>query len=201
MSTELDPRSRALIRHELDALRGGWIGLLVLGIGLSVLGILALGETVVATLAAVITYGMLLIAAGILHLIGAFWARDWSGFFLAAAIGLLSLVVGVLTVRHPVAMSEVLTLLMAVFFLVGGGFRIVIAATIRPPYWGWAVVGGLVDVLMGGIIYAQMPFSGFWVIGLFLGIELLFGGAWWIGLALALKRWRDRVSAAVSARE
>ncbi|MFO0960252.1 MAG: DUF308 domain-containing protein [Isosphaeraceae bacterium] len=199
MSTDISPQAKALIRHELDALKGGWIGLLILGIGLVVLGVLALSEAMVATLAAVITYGMLLIAAGVLHLVGAFWTRDWSGFFLAIGIGLLSLVVGIMTVRHPVAMSEVLTLLMATFFMVSGFFRIVVAAVVRPPQWGWAVVSGLINVLMGSIIYAQMPFSGFWVIGLFLGIELLFGGAWWIGLALALKRFRDRASAAVAA--
>lgn len=198
MSRDLEPQARILIRHELDALKGSWIGLLILGIGLTVLGFLAIGETVVATLATVITYGMLLIAAGALHLLGAFWARDWSGFFLAVGVGLLCLVIGVMTVRHPVAMSEVLTLLMAVFFIVGGFFRVIVAATVRPPHWGWPVFSGLIDLLMGAIIYAQMPFSGFWVIGLFLGIELLFGGAWWIGLALALKRLRDRAAASLA---
>jgi uncharacterized membrane protein HdeD (DUF308 family) len=187
MSTSM-PSSPIVFRHELEALRARWPWLLALGIGLVLLSFVALADVVMATLAAVITYGMILIAAGVLHLLGAFWARDWSGFFLALAAGIVALVVGVLSVRYPVAASEALTMLLAAFFVVGGLFRIAAAIMMRLPSWGWLLASGVLDVAMGTLIAVALPLSGFWVIGLFLAIELMLGGIWWITLALAIRR-------------
>jgi aquaporin Z len=41
--------------------------------------------------------------------------------------------------------------------------------------------------LVALLVLAQWPVSGLWVIGLFLGIDLLFYGAAWIALALHLR--------------
>jgi uncharacterized membrane protein HdeD (DUF308 family) len=41
--------------------------------------------------------------------------------------------------------------------------------------------------LLGILVLAQWPVSGLWVIGLFVGIELVFYGVAWIALALDLR--------------
>jgi len=41
--------------------------------------------------------------------------------------------------------------------------------------------------VLGVLILAQWPVSGLWVIGLFLGIELIFYGGAWIAVALRLR--------------
>lgn len=179
---------RIALAHGLQSLRANWFWFVFLGIGLIALGFIAIEEAFVATLVAVVTYGMLLIAGGILQFFGAFWARDWSGFFLELLTAVLYVIVGVLTVRHPAAMSEALTILIAAFFFVGGIFRIVGALTLPMNNWIWALLSGVLNVVMGLVIWAQLPVSGYWVIGLFLGIELIFTGVWWLMIGLGVRK-------------
>src|SRR5262249_47236854 len=158
-----------------------------LGIALIILGTIAMGASVATTFVTVVIYGVLLILGGIAECVGSFWARQWSGFFLGLMAGGLYLVVGLLFVREPGNAAVAMTLLLAALLLIGGAFRIGAAISFRMPGWGWAVVHGAVDVLLGMLIWAQWPLSGLWVIGLFVGIELVFAGAWWVSLALSLK--------------
>src|SRR5689334_10340031 len=81
MSTNAEIRAvRRAMRHELEAIRGQWVWLLVLGIAMIVLGTFAIAAPLIASLATALTFGVLLLVGGIGQLIGAFWTRDWSGF-------------------------------------------------------------------------------------------------------------------------
>jgi uncharacterized membrane protein HdeD (DUF308 family) len=148
--------------HDLDVLRGEWIWFVLLGVALIVLGSVA--ET-----------------------LGAFWCRGWSGFLLHLLSGVLSIVVGLLFLKSPTGALEALTLLMASFLMVGGIFKVVASASYRFAAWGWPLVSGLIDVALGVMILADWPKSAFWVLGMFLGINLVFRGVNWIGLGLALR--------------
>ena len=64
-----------VIRHELQAIRGKWIWLVVLGIALILLGIILLGSPVIATLATVTAIGVLILLGGGMDVVGAF-SRD-----------------------------------------------------------------------------------------------------------------------------
>ena len=173
--------------HGLDVLRGEWLWFVLLGVALILLGGVALGSVVLASLAVAVVIGSLILFGGLVEAVGAFWCRGWSGFFLHLLSGVLSIVVGVLFLRAPVGALEALTLLTAGFLLVGGIFKVVAASSYRFAAWGWPLLGGLVDVALGGLILADWPGSAFWVLGTFLGISLIFRGANWIGLGLALR--------------
>jgi uncharacterized membrane protein HdeD (DUF308 family) len=43
-------------------------------------------------------------------------------------------------------------------------------------------------MVMGGLLLAQWPLSGLWVIGFFVGIHLFLNGLGWTTLALALRK-------------
>ena len=62
------------------------------------------------------------------------------------------------------------------------------ALTLRFSGWGWNLLNGLISLLLGVMIFRQWPMSGEWVIGLFVGIDLLFAGFTWIMLALGLRQ-------------
>ena len=79
-----------------------------------------------------------------------------------------------------------LTLLVACFLMVGGIFKIV-ARSATGSAWGWALAGGIIDLILGVMIWQDWPASALWVIGLFLGINLVFRGINWIALGLALR--------------
>jgi uncharacterized membrane protein HdeD (DUF308 family) len=187
MSTGLDRVTALELRHELGALRGNWLWFVVLGVALVVLGTVALGAVVVASLAAAVAIGALVLVGGVFETVGAFWCRAWSGFFLHLLSGVLSVVIGLIFLRAPVGALAALTLLLAMFLMVGGVFKIVTALSYRFAAWGLALLSGVIDLILGVLIWQEWPESALWVIGLFLGINLIFRGVNWIGLGLALR--------------
>jgi uncharacterized membrane protein HdeD (DUF308 family) len=192
MSTPAEVRlARRVLRHELEAIRGNWAWFLALGIILIVVGTIAVGMPFVATLATAVTFGALLLVGGIAQLVGAFWTRDWSGFFLSLLMGVLYFVLGLFFLRDPGDAVLAMTLLLACALIVGGLFRIIGSAMYQFPHWGWTLVGGIINLLLGIMIWQQWPVSGLWVIGLFVGIDLIFTGWTWVMLALAVKRVRS----------
>ena len=174
----------------LDEARRNWGWFLVLGIALIVLGSVALGAAWLTTLASVLFFGWLMVFSGVFETVAAFWARQWSGFFLHLLSGVLNVVVGALILAHPSAVAGGLTLLLAAFFLVAGLFRVIAAAAMRHPNWGWDLLGGGVTALLGMLIWAEWPSSAFWVIGTFIGVDLLFRGWAWVMFALAARQLR-----------
>ena len=90
-------------------------------------------------------------------------------------------------VTRPVLGAEVVTIFMAMFFLISGLFQLIGSALVGLPGCGWQAVDGLIAFVLGLLVLAQWPASGLWVIGLFIGIDLFFYGAAWIALALGLR--------------
>ena len=96
-------------------------------------------------------------------------------------------VLALIFLTRPMITAEVLTLVMALFFLVGGLFQIVGSAVLQFSGWGWHLIDGLITIVLGTLILAQWPASGLWVIGLFIGIDLIFYGLAWIAIAFGLR--------------
>ena len=181
----------AAFRHELQALHKQWWCFLLLGITLVVLGTLAIADPFIASFtsfAAVLILGFLLLAAGITQIISSFWAGKWSGMLMHMLIGVLYGVVGYMIIDQPGVSMVVLTKFIAIFLIVAGVFRIVSALMTRFNDWGWVLMNGVITLLLGLIINRQLPEAALWVIGLFIGIELIFNGWAWIMLSLGLRR-------------
>jgi uncharacterized membrane protein HdeD (DUF308 family) len=187
MSTTYDRPLEVELRHGLSALRGNWVWFVALGVSMVVLGILALGSVVIASLATAVVIGALLILSGVAEMVGASWCRGWSGFFLHLLSGLLAVVVGFLFIRAPVGALLALTLLVTSLLMVEGIFKIVAALSYRLYGWVWTLASGLIDLVLGVLIWQGLPASALWVIGLFVGINIIFRGVDWIALGLALR--------------
>ncbi len=178
----------AAFRHELESLRDQWWCFLILGIALVLLGATAIGSSFAAGVVAVAMFGFLLLAGGVIQIISSFWAGKWSGMVVHLLVGVLYCVVGLMIVDAPVENLLLLTKLIAIFLIVSGIFRIVVALVQRFPEWGWVLLNGGITLLLGLLINRQWPASATWVIGLFVGIEMIFNGWAWIMLALGLRR-------------
>jgi uncharacterized membrane protein HdeD (DUF308 family) len=81
-----------------------------------------------------------------------------------------------------------LALVMSMFFLVGGLYQLIVSLWVHLPGWGWHAFNGILTVILGILVAAGWPASGFWVIGLFVGIDLVFFGSAWIALATGLHK-------------
>jgi uncharacterized membrane protein HdeD (DUF308 family) len=176
--------------EELANLRSSWGWLLALGIGMIVMGTIALGYacTVTLTLAATWLFGVVTMAAGIAQIVGSFSIGRWSGTLLHLLVGILYAVVGFMIFDQPAESALQLTLIIALFLMIGGIFRAITALTHRFPGWGWVLLNGVVTALLGMLIYKQWPSSGLWFIGLYIGIDLLLNGWMWVALALAVRK-------------
>ena len=163
----------------------GWF--LVFGIILLLLGIAALVRAFAATVASMVFFGWILIFSGIIELVHAFMVGKWAGFFLHLLVALLFGIAGALMVFRPVISAEAITFVMAIFFMVGGLYQLFASIWSHLPGWGWGAANGVVSTVLGVLLLTQWPVSGLWVIGLFVGIDLIFYGLAWIALALGLR--------------
>jgi len=170
-----------------ESLREVWAFLLGMGIALMILGAVAIGASFIATLATVLVFGIVLLVGAILQVVTALWGRSWKGFILHLLAGALYLIAGVFMIQNPVEAAVGLTLLVAASLAVGGTLRIVLSVLERFDGWGWALLNGIVSLLLGTAIWRQWPLSGLWVIGLFVGIEMVLSGLSWVMLGLAVR--------------
>lgn len=184
--TNLSVTSLHLVGVDELKKRSGWF--IGLGIALVILGTLALGSSIIFTIASMVFVGSLLVAGGILQTAHAFLAKRWGGFFVDLLTGVLNIIIGLLIAAHPAAVAAALTLLIAVFLIIGGVFRIVLALAIRFHHIFWLILHGIVNVMLGVMILQQWPLSGLWVIGLFIGIDMVFNGWTLIMLGLAARK-------------
>jgi uncharacterized membrane protein HdeD (DUF308 family) len=168
-------------------LRKKWGWFVALGIVLIIGGTVALGMAFLTSVFSVFFLGWLMIAGGILEAVHAFGCKKWSGFFLDLLTGLLYVVVGFMCIANPGATAVALTLLIAMFLIFGGIFRVVVALIVRYQNWGWVLLHGVINLLLGVFIWQQWPLSGLWVIGLFVGIDMILNGWSLVMLGLAAK--------------
>jgi uncharacterized membrane protein HdeD (DUF308 family) len=177
----------AVVRHELQAIRSHWWWFLLLGIAMVVLGTIALGSPLMVSTVTVTLFGFLLLWGGVMQIIGSAWAGRWQGFLLHLMVGVLYAITGYLIVESSLESTVEMTRIVALFLLMSGVFRIVTAFTVRFHDWGWVLLNGVITLLMGFMILKHWPASGLWVIGMFVGIDMIFNGWSWIMLSLGLR--------------
>src|SRR5262249_31635614 len=125
MSTMTEPPVTGPLVTGLQELRRNWGWLLLWGLCQLIVGGRAISFAFTATLATSLAFAILLLVGGAVHLVGAFFARSWGGFFLTLLAGIVYLVAGVLMIEHPLGTAAAFTLMLAAAFLVGGLFRII----------------------------------------------------------------------------
>lgn len=194
MSLSVPPSSPNTLHEECVNLQRIWWMLLLLGLISLVLGFVAISATFVTTLASVVVLGILALVASGAEVVHAFVSRNGRGFLLHVLAAVLYLVVGLFMVRDPLQAAAALTLVLAISFLVGGVFRIVLALALRAFGWQWVLFSGVIDLILGGMIWSEWPEATEWVIGLFVGLDLIFHGWSWMMLALTVKAYKGTAS-------
>jgi uncharacterized membrane protein HdeD (DUF308 family) len=180
---------------ERASLHRQWGLFFALGLASVIVGLLAISFAFIATMAKVVVFGVLLLIAGITEVIHAFMARNGRGFALHLLAAALYLLVGFFMLEDPVRAAAVLTLLLAASFIVGGLLRILFSLGANFPGWPWVLLNGAVDLILGVLIWSEWPESSLWVIGLFVGIDLILHGWSWMGLALSVRTYNPTPSA------
>ena len=182
-----------------EELRRHWGWFVAVGLVLMALGLIAGAYAVFTTSVSVVVLGAVLIVAGAFAGAQAFGETRWGGFFIELFTAVLYIGAGFLMVVNPLASAVGLTLFIAMFLIVSGLFRAIAAIAGRPPHWGWLLFHGVVSLILGILIWQQWPVSGIWVIGLFIGIEVLINGVTLLTLGLMARNLPPAESAEAGA--
>jgi uncharacterized membrane protein HdeD (DUF308 family) len=170
-------------------LRSNWGWFIAAGVLLFLLGLYALANLMVATLASIWLYGLFLIVGGIAQIIHAFRAKSWGMTALWVLGGVLYALAGLVALIFPVLASVVYTLMLGILLIVLGVVRIITAFDARAgAQWGWIAFGGLLTLVLGVLIVLHWPATSLFVLGLFLGIDLIYQGIAWILFGIGVRR-------------
>src|SRR6201991_4335392 len=174
------PLSESQAGSDTAPLRAKWGWIVALGIVYLIVGFIALGSVAMATVASVLVVGVMMIIAGVTEVISAFQVKSWGKFLLWALLGLLYIVAGFVTFENPLLAAALLTLMLGVALVASGVMRIVLAFSMKEGMpWIWVLLSAVITILLGGVILAKWPASSLYILGIFLGIDLVFAGVGW----------------------
>lgn len=164
-----------------------WVLFLVEGIILVILGLAAIAIPSIATLAVEILVGWLFLISGIAGWITTFWMGRVPGFWWSLVSAILGIAAGIMLLLRPLSGVLSLTLVLIVFFVIEGVASMMFALEHKRELsgrWGWMLASGIIDLILAAIIFAGLPGTAAWAIGLVVGINMVFGGLALIAMAL-----------------
>jgi uncharacterized membrane protein HdeD (DUF308 family) len=170
-----------------NSLHAHWRLFLTEGIILFILGVLAIVVPPIATIAVEILIGWILLVSGVVGLIATLRTRTAPGFVWSLVSAVLGIVAGVVLLAWPLSGALSLTLILTVFLVLEGVVSILYALEHKRELsgrWGAMLFSGIVDLILAGIIFAGLPGTAAWAIGLLVGINMVFGGSALIAMAL-----------------
>src|SRR5215831_4415318 len=138
-----------------------------------------------------ILFGWLFLVSGIVGLVTTFWMRHAPGFWWSLLSAVLGIVVGVMLLASPLIGAFSLTLVLIAFFLIEGAASIMFALDHRRELsgqWVWMLVSGIIDLGLALMIFAGLPSTAAWAVGLLVGINMIFGGAALIAMSLHARK-------------
>jgi len=181
-------KSPSSLGSAIDELRGKWGWIVALGVFFVVAGVIALGSVVTATVVSVLYVGVMMLLAGVVEIISAFQMKTWGKFFLWIALGVIYAIAGFFVFDNPLLAAGVLTLFLGAALVACGLVRIYLAFQMQQGApWGWVAFSGVITALLGVVILIHWPVSGLFVLGIFLGIDLIFAGVGWISVGMAIR--------------
>ena len=176
----------------LEVLGKRWKWLLALGILSVTGGVLAILVPVAASISAAILAGWALLCGAVAELMATFHAHTGGQRVKHGLVGLLCAIAGLYLLLFPVSGTITLTIVLVAYFFASGAVQLATAfAEWGQGGRGWLALSGAVSIVLGILIWADLPSSAVWAIGLLLGINLLFGGWNLIFLAMAARRVMD----------
>lgn len=153
-----------------------WGWLFTLGILFIILGTAAIMLPYITTISTVIALGVILLIAGVVEFIQAIHEPTTRRKILHFLMSILTFVAGGYFIMFPGVSAITLTLILAVFLMMSGLLKSFLALALDYKYWGLLLINGIISFILGLMIYMQWPVSGLWIIGLFVGIDLILNG-------------------------
>jgi uncharacterized membrane protein HdeD (DUF308 family) len=153
-----------------------------------VLGTIAILVPALFTFAIETLIGIVLIVGGLIRGFSAFKEHTTRSMAWSLIAALVAIVAGVLMLAYPLDGALTLTAIVIALLIIEGVTKVVAAFQInRARGWGWLLFTGILDLALGFILWAGLPGTAVWTIGLLVGISLIFTGWTAVMFAGAMK--------------
>jgi uncharacterized membrane protein HdeD (DUF308 family) len=173
-----------IIAMSKEELQAHWKSIVFEGILFVILGVIALSVPTLFSIAFELVIGWLFLIGGTIQLYRAIQSNKAPGFWWSVLSALLAMVFGILLVFHPLQGLIALTAIIAVYFLVEGFIKILLAISVKNfANWGWVLLSGAFSIIIAVIVFSGWPFSAMWFIGILLGVYLIVNGMAFIMIA------------------
>lgn len=148
-----------------------------LGVVLVIAGFGAIAFPLFSSLAVGLSVGVVLCISGMAQAIWAFGHHRWSGIAMNLIVAALWFAAGAYLLWRPQEGLFGLTILVAAAFMVEGILKATLALRLRPQVgWGWVMVNAVLALVLGVMLWWQLPSSALWALGTLAGINILFAG-------------------------
>jgi uncharacterized membrane protein HdeD (DUF308 family) len=162
----------------------GWWLVLLTGILCIIAGAIVLAKPSDSLVTLAVIAGIFILVDGIFEIAASF-SRATLNRGLVAILGVLSAIVGVLLVRHPIAGVAAIALLIGIWLIAFGVVRFV-AAFDLPDGRVWNIIVAVIEVI-AGIVIVSSPDIGFATLAVLVGLGFIFKG-----VAMCVLGWQLR---------
>jgi len=190
MSTPVTQNSTTDVQQALASLNSRTRRILIAaGILILVIGIAAVLFPLAATLVSTAFISWLLIFSGIASAVLALSHRETGIRYSSITLAILRVIAGAFMLMDPIAAAAMLILLVATLFLVQGVLSMYAAFRIKPAYgWGCMLTSGVIAVLAGLMIAADLHGTSLLLFGLIVGVTFIADGMCCLVLLRFLKK-------------
>ena len=167
----------------------GTTSLTLMGILLIVFGVIAIATPALAGKAVVFTIGIVLLLVGVAQIVSGLRTESLTSRLSALILGVIAALCGAGLLSEPLVGMEFIALLLAIFFVAEGIWKIIASFSYRPAS-GWLLflLSGIIALVLGLMIWKQWPISGMWAVGILVGVDLLMTGVSMLVLAATIRR-------------
>ena len=171
------------------SLKEHWRLFTIQGVLLVLVGMVAVALPRLAAVATSAFIGWLLFFTGIMRAASLVSSTRAPGYWSSLLLAILIAILGFILAWYPLEGAITLTMVLTAYFLVHGVGTLVFAFSVKGETGRWVllILSGLVDLLLAGLVLAEWPSTDLWVLGLFVGVNMLLTGFAFIFAALGAR--------------
>jgi uncharacterized membrane protein HdeD (DUF308 family) len=159
---------------------------------LVIFGLLAIGLPLATSFGVLLIIGWLLILSSAIQAVHAFQSQGIASMFWKLAVALLYLAAGIYLLGHPLLGIAGLTLAIGLFFIAEALMDFLAYFKARKFNGsGWILFDGIGALILGLLIWRQLPLDASWLIGTLVGINMVMTGITRLMISLTIRNHRE----------
>jgi len=167
----------------------------ILGVVLILLGALSIYAPQQSGMTVGVLVGIFLVVSGLFRTFFFWVATSLGSAILRFVMGLLAVLAGTMMIADPALGLQAVTLVAIAYLVVDGATQILFSLRLPPGVGGfWILLGGVLSVVLGIMVWRELPFSGDQAIGILIGAKLIIDGLALIAMSLVARAAATAIS-------